>query len=276
MIILRTRNELKEFCKKNSDIGFVPTMGALHAGHEALIKRSVSENNITIVSIFVNPTQFLPHEDFNKYPRSLELDAKICEQNKVDAIFAPEIDQMYENTESFKIIPPSFLTSVFEGALRPSHFDGVCLIIIKLLNLIRPKKAYFGKKDAQQLLILQHMAKEFFIDTQIIPCEIVRDSNNLALSSRNIYLSEKSKIKALQLSRALFALKNTYISGEKDTKKLLEIGKNELKNIDLDYFELIDMDLQKVLVASKNTIAIIAGKIKDDPKSPRLLDNIWL
>lgn len=257
------------------DVGFVPTMGALHAGHEALLARCAHENSVKIASIFVNPTQFLPGEDFEKYPRALDQDLEICARHGISAVFAPNISEIY--SQDFRICAPKNLATVFEGALRPGHFDGVCTVVAKLFALTRPLRAYFGKKDLQQLLILRAMKNEFFLAPEIVACEIVRDENGLALSSRNAFLEPQSKIFATEISRALFALKKNFDAGENRSEILLKNARQILKNVQPDYFEIIDFSLQPVENArSGECAAIFAGKIFSQNNSPRLLDNIWL
>ena len=196
--------ETKQF---NGLVGFVPTMGALHEGHLSLIRQARKENDFVVVSIFVNPTQFLEGEDLDSYPRKEEADAKICELAGVDVIFMPNIEMMYEEDE-LSITAPAIRGFILEGTKRPGHFDGMLQVVMKLLNLIaynKPKnfRAYFGKKDAQQLALIMQMVKNYFINVDIVPCNIVRDSDGLALSSRNVYLSKEERISALSLSRSL-------------------------------------------------------------------------
>ena len=191
MEILRTTDELRKFrAAVSQKVGFVPTMGALHAGHISLIKRCKDENEITIVSTFVNPTQFLAGEDLDKYPKNEAADIKICENLEVDAIFIPKADEFYEDDEP-KISAPKSLSAILEGATRPGHFDGVLQVLNKLFNLTKPKNVYMGKKDAQQLTIVRNMVQNFFMDINVNACEIVRENDGLALSSRNIYLDEE-------------------------------------------------------------------------------------
>ena len=165
-------------------VGFVATMGALHKGHLSLIEKSLQENTHTIVSIFVNPTQFGENEDFGSYPRTLEADLALCEKAGVSAVFAPSVEDMY-STDEITFNPPKNMGYILEGFDRPTHFAGVIAVVLKLFMLIKPRKAYFGQKDAQQVLILQKMVRDLFLDIEIVPCEIVRDDDGLALSSRN-------------------------------------------------------------------------------------------
>ncbi len=182
-------------------LGFVATMGALHEGHRALINKSKQENDKTCVSIFVNPTQFNNTKDFKTYPRRTDEDLSYCENLGVDYVFIPKLSQIYYNKETVKI-SEKFLTKNFEGLHRPNHFDGVLQIIMKLLNIISPSKAYFGEKDYQQLKIIKKMVQEYFINVNIISVPILRDSSGLALSSRNYKLSENGLLQARQIATA--------------------------------------------------------------------------
>ena len=274
MIIVRTVRELQE-AKKNlrGDIGFVPTMGALHQGHLSLIQQARKENEHLMVSIFVNPTQFLEGEDLDAYPRKEEADIKICELAGVDILFMPSIDVMYEEDE-LCIGAPAVKAYVLEGEKRPGHFDGMLQIVMKLLNLSGATNAYFGKKDAQQLALISQMVKNYFMDVNIIPCEIVRDDRGLALSSRNIYLSTEEKERALCLSRSLKRATKLVISGtlevEAIKKEMLEI----LSEADsVEYVAIVSREF-KVLdkVEIGNTIILVATWVG----KTRLIDNLWV
>ncbi len=265
--LIKYRKSLK------GSVGFVPTMGALHQGHLSLIKRSVKENDYTIVSIFVNPTQFLEGEDFEKYPRKEESDKKICQIAGVDAIFMPSYKDIYPQKDEVLIKAPKIKGYILEGFHRPGHFDGVLRVVLKLFNIVSPNRAYFGKKDAQQLYLIQKMAKDLFLDIEIVPCEIVREETGLALSSRNEYLSPKERIKALSLSKALKRAANLITSGERDALVIKNYMKETLKDIDLEYVEIVDRDFNKIdKIEPKNTIILIAGYVG----STRLIDNAWV
>ena len=273
MKILRTPKELQEYRKSLSgSVGFVPTMGALHKGHLSLIEKSVAQNEHTIVSIFVNPTQFLPGEDFEKYPRRYEADKKICELAGVDALFMPEASAMYEKDEVL-IKAPSQKGYVLEGHFRPGHFDGVLQVVNKLLHLANPHRAYFGKKDAQQLFLIQKMVKEFFMDTQIVPCEIVRDDDGLALSSRNLYLSPEERQKALAIPRALKRGVKLIQQGEFKTKTIRNEMLKVLSDIKVEYVEIVNKNFDSIdTVEIGNTILLIAAYVGNT----RLIDNVWV
>ena len=273
MIIVRTIAELNE--AKNAlqgTIGFVPTMGALHKGHLSLIQQARQNNDHLIVSIFVNPTQFLEGEDLDAYPRREEADRKICELAKVDILFMPTIDQMYEHDE-LSIGAPAIRGYILEGQKRPGHFDGMLQIVMKLLNLTGADNAYFGKKDAQQLVLVMQMVKNYFMDVNIIPCEIIRDEKGLALSSRNAYMSEEEKERALCLSRSLKRATKLIMSGKLDVEEIKVEMMEVLKEADrVEYVAIVDRafrPLEKVKIG--NTMILVAAWVG----KPRLIDNIW-
>jgi len=260
------RNELKE------SVGFVPTMGALHEGHISLIKRSIKENDKTIVSIFVNPTQFLAGEDLDSYPKKIEADLKICKLAGVDAVFLPNINDMYEDDE-LTITAPKIKGFILEGYHRPGHFDGVLQVVLKLLNITSPTRAYFGKKDAQQLFMIQNMVKHLFLDTKIVPCEIVRESDGLALSSRNVYLSEEERKRALSLSKSLKLATKLVMEKETNTAKIKEAMLEVLKDTDVQYVEIVDREFNTLKeVEIKNSIILVAAFVG----TTRLIDNMWI
>ena len=274
MIIVRTIDELQEAKKGlNGSIGFVPTMGALHQGHLSLIQQARRENDVVIVSVFVNPTQFLEGEDLDAYPRKEEADAKICELAGVDILFMPTIDQMYERDE-LCIGAPAVRGYILEGAKRPGHFDGMLQVVMKLLNLSGATRAYFGKKDAQQLALITQMVKNYFMDVQIIPCEIVRDEKGLALSSRNAYMSAEEKERALALSRSLKRATKMVMAGELDVETIKAEMLKVLEVTDkVEYVAIVDREfrpLEKVEIG--NTIILVAAWVG----KPRLIDNIWI
>lgn len=273
MQILKTIEEVREFrAKCTGSVGFVPTMGALHSGHAQLIKTSVSQNSHTIVSIFVNPTQFLAGEDLNRYPKTPEADIKICELSGVEALFMPEASEIYGDDEPL-ILAPKELSSTLEGATRPGHFDGVCTILTKLFNLINPHNAYFGKKDAQQLLIVQNMVKSLFIPTNIIPVDIVRSSDGLALSSRNSYLNDDELAQALKLSRSLMKASNLIKANELNAIKIKDAMASCLEPLKVDYIEIVNKSLKPVSsVELGNTIILVAAYVGNT----RLIDNLWV
>ena len=274
MIIARTMETLQEAKKTlQGSIGFVPTMGALHHGHLSLIRQAREENEYLIVSIFVNPTQFLEGEDLDAYPRKEEADRKICELAGVDILFMPTIDQMYEEDE-LCIGAPAIRGYVLEGEKRPGHFDGMLQVVMKLLNLSSATHAYFGKKDAQQLALITQMVKNYFMDVTIIPCEIVRDERGLALSSRNAYLNHEEKERALCLSRALKRATKMVMAGELHAEKIKQEMSAVLSEADrVEYIAIVNREfkaLEKVEIG--NTIILVAAWVG----KPRLIDNLWI
>ena len=274
MEIVHTVEALQEAKQQQQgSIGFVPTMGALHEGHLSLIRKARAENEVVIVSVFVNPTQFLEGEDLDAYPRREEADAKICELAGVDILFMPTIDQMYEPDE-LSIGAPAIRGYILEGAKRPGHFDGMLQIVMKLLNLTGATRAYFGKKDAQQLALIQQMVRTYFMTVEIVPCEIVRDADGLALSSRNVYLSADERSRALCLSRALKKATDAIMAGERDTRKVQEIMLDALSDADtIEYAVVVDRSFRAVeKLELGNAILLVAAWVG----KPRLIDNLWI
>ena len=278
MKIIDNIKELKEEIKKLSgSVGLVPTMGALHNGHLSLIKKSIEENDKTIVSIFVNPIQFCAGEDLDKYPRTLEKDAQLCENAGVDIIFAPKVSEMYgqDKNNLTLICPPYDVVDKLCGKSRQGHFDGVCSVVAKLFNLTKANRAYFGQKDAQQLFIIQKMVKDLDFDIEIISCPIVREEDNLALSSRNQYLDEQDRLDALSISKALFEAKKLVKMGVLDTKKIIDNSLEIMKNLDVEYIEFVDMNtFEFTETVDKNTLALVAARVQNS--KTRLIDNMVL
>jgi len=257
---------------KNKEIGFVPTMGALHEGHLSLIKKARNENKIVVVSIFVNPTQFLAGEDLDKYPKKFEADSKICELAGVDYIFAPQIEDMYNDTDEVLIKAPKIKGYILEGHFRPGHFDGVLQIVLKLFNIVKPTRAYFGKKDAQQLALIKQMVKNLFLDIEIVDGETIREKSGLAMSSRNVYLSEDEKNRALTISKAL-KLAAEISTTNKDTNFIKEKMIEVLDVDTLQYIAFVDREFNFInKIKEKNSIILIAAFIGNT----RLIDNIYL
>ena len=275
MIVARNNERLKNSrAKLTGSVGFVPTMGALHEGHLSLIRRAREENDHVIVSIFINPTQFLPGEDLEKYPRKEEADRKICELAGVDLLYMPTTDQLYHKDELL-ISAPKIGGYILEGAKRPGHFDGVLQVVMKLLNLTRPTRAYFGKKDAQQLVLISRMVRDYFMQTEIVPCEIVRDPDGLALSSRNIYLSPEERQRALALSRSLKRAAKMIQSGERDTRRITAVMRGVLEaEVDgLEYVAIVDRDFHPIeRIVEGESIILVAAWVG----STRLIDNLWV
>lgn len=273
MQILRNIDEVKSWRKlEQKNIGYIPTMGALHDGHASLIKKAKDENEIVIVTTFVNPAQFLAGEDFEKYPKQEEKDIKICEELGVDVLFIPKADEIYLQNEP-DIKAAKNLSTILEGSIRPGHFDGVCKVLNKFFNLIKPQKAYFGKKDTQQIFVVKNMVERFFMDLEIIPCEIVREADGLALSSRNVYLDENEKFLALKLSRSLKKAKDLITNGQNDVKILKVEMYKILEPLKVDYVEFVDQNFNKIeTYEPQNTIILVAAIVG----KTRLIDNIWL
>ncbi|GAA7452405.1 pantoate--beta-alanine ligase [Helicobacter pylori] len=276
MHVLETIAALREYRKNlKESVGFVPTMGALHKGHQSLIERSLKENPHTIVSVFVNPTQFGANEDFSAYPRPLEKDLALCEGLGVNAVFVPKVSEMYpyEAEQRLKLYAPKFLSSSLEGAVRKGHFDGVVQVVLRLFHLVNPTRAYFGKKDAQQLLIIEHLVQDLLLDIEIAPCEIARDSDHLALSSRNVYLSATERKQALAIPKALENIKQAIDKGEKACEKLKKLGLEILKNLEVDYLECCNHKLEPLkTIEPTNTLILVAARVG----KTRLLDNLWV
>ncbi len=273
MIVVSSSKELMELRDSfGESVGFVPTMGALHNGHISLVKRAKKENAKVVISIFVNPTQFLEGEDFEKYPRKRDADINVCQKAGVDVLFMPEASEIYSE-DGCSINAPKLAGYKLEGHKRPGHFDGVCTVVMKLLNIVNPTNAYFGKKDAQQLLILQKMAQDLFLRTNIVACETERDVDGLALSSRNVYLSKEDRILALQIPAALKEATKKIMMGEYDTKNLIENIKEKLIPLQIDYVEITDRGLHKIERIEKgNSLILIAAKVGET----RLIDNMWI
>ncbi|MEJ8610440.1 pantoate--beta-alanine ligase [Helicobacter pylori] len=276
MRVLETIATLREYRKSlKESVGFVPTMGALHKGHQSLMERSLEENSHTIVSVFVNPTQFGANEDFSAYPRPLEKDLALCEGLGVNAVFLPKIGEMYpyEAEQRLKLHAPKFLSHSLEGAMRKGHFDGVVQVVLRLFHLVNPTRAYFGKKDAQQLLIIQHLVKDLLLDIEIAPCEIARDSDNLALSSRNVYLNAIERKQALAIPKALENIKQAIDKGEKACEKLKKLGLEILETLEVDYLEFCNHKLEPLkTIEPANTLILVAARVG----KTRLLDNLWV
>lgn len=291
------RAKVKEWKKQGLTVGLVPTMGALHAGHLSLIKKAKANADKVVVSVFVNPIQFGPSEDFDKYPRTLDADEKLCNGEGVDIVFAPSPAEMYEggkckpegssNSKPEEILgnrlsndtltyvcPPFFYVNKLCGKTRVGHFDGVCTVVLKLFNIVQPDKAFFGQKDAQQVVVIRKMVKDLNVPVEITQCPIVREESGLALSSRNKYLSDEGKKDALVLSKILNNIKACYKKGITDVGALKETAYAYLTDKhDMEYLEILDRDtLEDKEKADDNTIALIACRVE----GVRLIDNIYL
>ncbi|MBC5613460.1 MULTISPECIES: pantoate--beta-alanine ligase [Bacteroides] len=265
--------ELSVLKAQGKKVGLVPTMGALHAGHASLVKRSVNENEVTVVSVFVNPTQFNDKNDLVKYPRTLDADCKLLEDCGATYAFAPSVEEMYPepDTRQFSYAP---LDTVMEGAFRPGHFNGVCQIVSKLFEAVKPHRAYFGEKDFQQLAIIREMVRQMQFDLEIVGCPIVREEDGLALSSRNARLSAEERENALKISQTLFKSRTfaaTHTVSE--TQKFVEDAIAAAPGLRLEYFEIVDGNtLQKVGNWDQTSYAV--GCITVFCGDVRLIDNI--
>ena len=273
MIIARSVSELrKALDAKEGNIGFVPTMGALHIGHRTLIDAARKENETVVVSIFVNPTQFLPGEDLSKYPRKEEADFKICSLSGVDILFYPDVPGMYGEDE-VRICAPDVRGYILEGASRPGHFDGVLTVVMKLLNQVRPKRAYFGKKDAQQLALITQMVENFFMDIEIIPMETVRESDGLALSSRNVYLNSEQRQEALKISTSLKRGTKQVMQGNLNAEAIRQEMLTILEPLEVEYVAIVNRAFEVIPeVILGNTIILVAARVG----TTRLIDNVWM
>ena len=271
--IQELRAELDIQRKAGKKIGFVPTMGALHEGHASLVRRAVTENEIVVVSDFVNPTQFNDKNDLLKYPRTLEADCELLEKEGAAYVFAPSVEEVYPepDTRQFSYAP---LDTVMEGKYRPGHFNGVCQIVSKLFMMVEPDKAYFGEKDFQQLAIIREMVKQMNFPLEIVGCPIVREADGLALSSRNARLSEEERHQALNISKTLFASKEYAVSHTvEETQKFVEESIAASEGLELEYFELVDgTTLQKISTWDETNYAV--GCITVYCGEVRLIDNI--
>lgn len=265
-----TRKQIKQWKKEGKTIGLVPTMGFLHEGHASLIRKCREQNDIVVVSDFVNPTQFGPNEDLEAYPRDFERDSKLCESLGADLIFAPSPEDMYHDPHAFVSIDT--LSETLCGKTRPIHFKGVCTVVTKLFHIVAPDRAYFGEKDAQQLAIIRKMVKDLNFDIEIVGCPIVREEDGLAKSSRNTYLNDKERQAALCLSRAVKTGKEVIYTGA-DAKEVLNPMKAIIEAEPLariDYVMMVDaLTMQPIEKADRDVLVAMAVYIE----KTRLIDN---
>jgi len=256
-------------------VGYVPTMGYLHDGHMSLVERARKENDIVVMSIFVNPVQFAPGEDFDRYPRDIERDKKIAQEGGVDYLFVPEVSEMYPEGYS-TYVEVEGITEVLCGAKRPGHFRGVATVVTKLFNIVKPHRAYFGKKDFQQLKVIERLVKDLNFDVEVIGCPIVREKDGLAMSSRNVYLSPKERESATSLYRALKLAKELIEKGERNPEtiksKMEEFILSHPHVKAIDYIEIVDSETLKPVDEIKEgtliALAVFVG-------NARLIDN-WV
>ena len=245
--IVDLQNELFAFRKEGRVIGFVPTMGALHEGHASLVRRSVAENDITIVSVFLNPTQFNDLNDLERYPRTLDADCRLLEQVGADYIFAPSVSEMYPvpDTRRFEFPP---VTTVMEGAKRPGHFNGVCQVVSRLFYITRPTRAYFGEKDWQQIAVIKQLVRFLGLGIQIVECDIIRDSDGLAKSSRNALLTPGERVIAPTIYQTMLAsVDYAKAHSVQETLEKVTSDINSVDGLEVEYFSIVDGDtLQEI------------------------------
>ncbi|WP_457601431.1 pantoate--beta-alanine ligase [Hydrogenivirga sp.] len=267
------RNHLHTLrCEKNASVGFVPTMGYLHEGHKALIKSSKLQNDITVVSVYVNPTQFGPNEDYERYPRDLSRDTAVCEELGVDIVFAPTNEEIYPPGSKTEVYVRE-LSELLEGEFRPGHFKGVATVVVKLLNIVQPDRAYFGEKDYQQLKLIQRLVKDLLIPVEVVPVETVREPDGLAYSSRNVYLSPEDRESALSIYRSFLLAQELINQGERSSAAI----KREMESFILshphvrkiDYIEITDPELNLKDVVESGDRILVALWVGDT----RLIDN---
>ncbi|MCR8842928.1 pantoate--beta-alanine ligase [Paenibacillus sp. SC116] len=288
MIVARTVEEIRAAVQQlrrnrpNSTVGFVPTMGYLHEGHASLMRKSVEQNEISVLSIFVNPIQFGPNEDLERYPRNESGDLQLAGQCGIDIVFLPSVDVMYPQATKTKIRVAE-VTEGLCGASRPGHFDGVTTVVAKLFNMVKPDRAYFGLKDAQQVAVIQQMVNDLNIDVQIVPCPIVREADGLALSSRNVYLSDEERRQALvlseslQMAHSLIREQSTITAAELNDVIVKYIQAMPIANI--DYVEIVQYPSMErfaasVQLAKHNSDILIALAVRFG--NTRLIDNLYL
>jgi pantoate--beta-alanine ligase len=276
MKVAKTINQYKALRQNLSgSIGFVPTMGYLHQGHLELVRRSKKENDVTVVSIFVNPTQFGPREDFARYPRDLPRDLSLLEKEKVDIVFCPEPSEMYPQGFS-TWVEVEGITERLEGACRPGHFRGVATVVAKLFNIIEPTRAYFGQKDAQQLVVIKRMVQDLNMNLEIIAVPTVREPDGLAMSSRNTYLNAEERKAALVLYRSLLLAQELYSQGERDAERIRQAMKGLISQQPLAQIDYVSIahpqDLTELNTIEGSALVSLAVRIG----TTRLIDNILL
>lgn len=279
MLIITSAAEMISFSRAaqrdGKKVGFVPTMGALHQGHLSLVRAARAQCGAVVVSIFVNPTQFGPNEDFAKYPRSFDQDKDMLERAGVDCIFYPTVEEMYPEGAATWVTVEG-LSDKLDGRSRPGHFRGVSTVVSKLFNIVQPNAAFFGQKDAAQVAIIRKMVRDLNFDVQIIVCPILREGDGLAMSSRNAYLSATERKQALVLSRALRRVQSLVERGEQSTTRLMDAGKKAIAEepaVRLDYFEIVNPDtLDPVPDISGGALVAVAAYVG----STRLIDNVLL
>ncbi len=272
MKIVTSVSEMQELSKELDEIGFVPTMGYLHEGHMSLIRKAKEQCESVVVSIFVNPTQFGPNEDFENYPKDFERDSKLCEDEGVDVIFAPSAEEMYDN--HLTTINIDKITNKLCGLSRPTHFSGVATVVMKLFNIVQPDRAYFGEKDYQQVSVVKKMVNDLNIPTKIVACPTLREADGLAMSSRNKYLTDVERKQAAVLYESLKMAEELIKGGEDDVHKLKFLVRNKIKEkpaAEIDYVEILNADtFEDIEKIEGNVLVALAVKFG----KARLIDNI--
>jgi pantoate--beta-alanine ligase len=279
MHVLSTVREMRAAClavrKGGQSLGLVPTMGALHAGHISLVSAARAQCDVVAASIFVNPKQFGPNEDFAKYPRTFDQDCALFEAEGVALVFAPQPEEMYP-VGGTTFVEVEGVGDRLDGRLRPGHFRGVATVVAKLFHIVGPDKAFFGQKDAAQVAVLRSMVRDLNFDLELVVCPTVREPDGLALSSRNRYLSADERVRALVLSRALNVIADAYRAGQKDVARLLEAGRSVLAtepDVRIDYLEIVNADtLLPLAEAAAGALVAVAAQVG----STRLIDNTTL
>ena len=273
--IVDLQNALFDERKQGKEIGLVPTMGALHEGHASLVKRSVSENGVTVVSVFVNPTQFNDKNDLKNYPRDLEADCRLLEECGADYVLAPEVEEMYPtpDTRHFEFPPVS---TVMEGAHRPGHFNGVCQVVSRLFYIVRPDKAYFGEKDWQQIAVVKAMVRQLGLGVEIVECPIVRDADGLARSSRNSLLAPDERAIAPAIYKALKdSLTYAKMHSLKETHDKVVSDINKVDGLDVEYFSIVDGNTLQDVAEWEDSPYVVGCITVYCGKTPiRLIDHI--
>ncbi|ACM07302.1 pantoate--beta-alanine ligase [Thermomicrobium roseum] len=277
MHLFRTIAELRIWRSQQASrsVGFVPTMGYLHEGHLALVRRARAENETVVVSIFVNPLQFGPQEDYDRYPRDLDRDLYLLEREGVDAVFAPSVSEMYPSGFSTAVVVTGPIAERLEGEARPGHFRGVATVVTRLFGLVQPQRAYFGWKDAQQVLVVQRLVQDLALPVDIVPLPTVREADGLAMSSRNVYLSPEERVAASAIPRALFAALERFRSGERAAAAFRELVQRTLTTtpVRLEYVSVSDLEtFQEVEYVERPALLLVAAWIG----TTRLIDNVLL
>jgi pantoate--beta-alanine ligase len=279
MEIIRTIDDMRSSCRtaraEGKHLGFVPTMGALHEGHLSLVRAAKAACGVVTVSIFVNPTQFGPNEDLAKYPRTFDRDRALLENEGVEFLFAPSVEEMYPSG-AVTWVTVEALSDKLDGRSRPGHFRGVTTVVAKLFHIVEPDEALFGQKDAAQVAIIRRMVRDLNFPVKIVACPIVREPDGLAMSSRNVYLDPQQRQRALALHRSLGRVEISWKKGERNADKLIAIGRDEIaseKSVRLDYFEIADPEnLEPLQVAVPGALVAVAAFVG----ATRLIDNILL